>query len=474
MLRFRRSSVTGLFTEKTVLPYDAGMPSDPAIPGLELFSLLPVAVYTTDAAGLLTFYNTAAAELWGLRPVLGEARWCGSQTLYRADMTPMRHDECSLAELLRDGRNSAATDAVARRPDGTLVSFRTHPRRLTDRNGRTIGVNTLVDLSPQKRQEESEGRFAAIVGSSDDAIVSKTLDGIVESWNAGAERLFGYTEQEAVGQSILLVIPPDRRHEEARIIDAIRQGLRVPSFETLRRHKDGRLIDVSLTVSPVMDRNGTVVGASKIARDITARKEAERRIHMLLREVNHRVKNQYSVILSMIRQTSRKTNSPQEFERRLRERIMALARSHDLLVQADWSGAPLDALVRTQVELLADPQKFAIAGPPVLLQPNAAQYLGIALHELATNAGKYGALSEPGGRIAVHWSFGHGPDGERTLEFSWEETGGPPVSPPSREGFGRIVLSKVTPAALMGRSSIDYRPAGLVWRLSAPTAHLCA
>lgn len=318
------------------------------VPGPDICNLLPVAVYATDAAGVLTFYKDAAAELSGYRPNIGEARWCGSFRLYRPDMTPIRHEECPLAAFLREGREPAMLEVVAERPDGSFVSFRAHRRRLTGANGETIGaLNTLVDLAPQKRQEEFERRLAAIVESSDDAIVSKNLDGIIESWNSGAEQLFGYSAEEAIGQSIMLVIPPDRHHEETRIIQRIRQGMRVETFETLRRHKDGRLIDVSLTVPPVRDRLGGVVGASKIARDVTTRKETERRIHALLREVNHRVKNQYSVILSMIRQTGGKDASPHEQERRMRERIMGLALSHDLLVQGDWSGAPIDVLVRT-------------------------------------------------------------------------------------------------------------------------------
>ena len=158
----------------------------------------------------------------------------------------------------------------------------------------------------------------------------------------------------------------------------------------------------------------------------------------------------------------------------MRERIMSLARSHDLLVHADWSGAPLDALVRTQVELLSEPQRFDISGPAVVLQPNAVQYLGIALHELATNAGKYGALAGEDGRVSVEWGFDTGPDGNRTLHLAWTEHGGPPVEPPRREGFGKIVLEKVTPAALRGRGKMDYPTAGLVWRLEAPAAQICA
>lgn len=188
---------------------------------------------------------------------------------------------------------------------------------------------------------------------------------------AGAERLFGYSSEEALDNHITMLFPPEHVDEEPMIIERIRRGERVESFETVRRRKDGTDIPVSLTISPVRDSIGRIVGASKIARDITAAKESEQRIRMLMREVNHRVKNEYAVILSMIRETNNRSESPDIFEKRVRERIMALSRSHDLLVSATVADLILD-----QAKLLGREDAIALHGPPLVLTPNAVQYLG--------------------------------------------------------------------------------------------------
>ena len=263
---------------------------------------LPVAVYTIDKQGRITFFNEAAADLWGHRPVIGRDLWCGSWKLRHLDGRPMAHGECPMAISMLEGRDIPWDQAIAERPDGELIPFRAHPRLLRDESGEIVGaINTLLDLRTQTQADEARMRLAAIVESSMDAIVSKDINGIITSWNDAAQHLFGYTPAEAIGRPVTMLIPPERLGEEELIISRIRAGERVPSYETMRRRKDGSLVPVSLTVSPVRDGIGRIIGASKIARDISSHKESEGRIRLLMREVNHRVKNQYSVIISMIR-----------------------------------------------------------------------------------------------------------------------------------------------------------------------------
>src|SRR5690606_23410253 len=181
--------------------------------------------------------------------------------------------------------------------------------------------------------------------------------------------------------------------------EKIKRNERVASFDTTRLRKDGSLIFVSLTISPIKDAAGNIVGASKIARDITATKENERRIRALLREVNHRVKNQFAVLLSVIRGTANRTEDKEQFIQRVRERITALSRSHDLLVSSDWAGASLFELLQEHLKPFGYEERITLSGPMVMLTPNAVQYLGMAIHELGTNSAKYGALSEASGRI---------------------------------------------------------------------------
>ena len=161
----------------------------------ELLEALPAAVYTIDAEGRITFFNEAAADLWGCRPELGKSEWCGSWRLYWPDGRPMRHDECPMAVALKEGRPIRGAEAAAERPDGTRVPFLAYPTPLRDRSGALTGaVNTLIDITERKRNEEFEQRFVAIVESSDDAILSEDLDGIIRDLERGSRaalRLYG-------------------------------------------------------------------------------------------------------------------------------------------------------------------------------------------------------------------------------------------------------------------------------------------
>jgi PAS domain S-box-containing protein len=263
-----------------------------ALPNIDksVLDVLPSAVYVTDACGRILYYNRAAASLWGREPALFESFWCGSWKLYRPDGTVLPHDQCPMAITLKQGRPVRGVEAVLERPDGTRIPFIPYPAPLFDAAGTLVGaVNMMVDISGQKtsettlrneiderlRVEEAHERLVSIIESSDDAIVSKDLDGIIVSWNGGAERLFGYTAKEVVGKPVTILIPAHRRDEESDILERIRRGERVDHYETIRQRKDGSLLNISLTVSPVRDSEGKVVGASKIARDVTPRKRAE-------------------------------------------------------------------------------------------------------------------------------------------------------------------------------------------------------
>ena len=242
-----------------------------------MIDALPAAIYTTDADGRLTHFNPAAVELSGRAPQLGNDRWCVSWKLFHPDGTPLPHEECPMAIALKEGRIVDGVEAIAERPDGKRVWFTPYPRPLRDAEGRIVGgINMLVDITERKRAEGATGLLAAIVDSSDDAIISKTLGGVITSWNTSAEWLFGYTADEAIGQHITLIVPPDRLDEEATILERLQRGERIEHFETVRVRKNGTLLDISLTISPVKDASGRVVGASKVARDITERKRVER------------------------------------------------------------------------------------------------------------------------------------------------------------------------------------------------------
>jgi two-component sensor histidine kinase len=189
-----------------------------------------------------------------------------------------------------------------------------------------------------------------------------------------------------------------------------------------------------------------------------------------MRELTHRSKNLLSVIQAIMRQTASNSTSVEDFETRFTARLQSLAGSHDLLVRDDWQGASMRELVRSQLGHYIDraDSHIELTGEPLQVGPDAAQHIGMAMHELATNAAKYGALSVPDGKVLISWLVSPAPDGTPMCRLSWEETGGPPVERPSRRGFGRVVIERTVARALNGDVQIDYASAGLRWTLEFP------
>ena len=433
-------------------PYIGGMHLD------TLIQALPAAIYTTDAAGRITFFNEAAAELWGCRPEIGKSKFCGSWKLYWPDGRPLPHGECPMAVALKEQRAIRGMEAVAERPDGTLVHVAPYPTPLFDNSGTLIGaVNMLVDISDRKRADVDAQRLASIVESSDDAIISKGLDGIITSWNCGAERLFGYTAEEVIGKPVTILIPEDRMNEEPDILDRIRRGERIDHYDTVRRRKDGSLIDISLTISPLKDADGRIIGASKIARDITERKRAQEQQKLLVNEMQHRIKNSLATIQAIATQT---LNQHAKERDAFIARLHALGSAHDLLTSETWERAPLRAIVTRALEPFQERlhERITIDGPADLwLDSTKSVVVAMALHELATNAVKYGALSNGGGRVSIAWER---PCQANRVKLVWQESGGPKVCPPKQKGFGSHLIERAF-AGQLGGSELMFSPEGL-------------
>jgi len=329
-------------------------------------------------------------------------------------------------------------------------------------------IASILDITARKQTEaalrESEQRLrwlASIIESSDDVIVSKNLAGTITSWNRGAERVFGYTAEEAIGQPITIVIPEDRQSEEHEILTRIRRGEPIDHFETVRQRKDGSLIAVSLTISPVRDAEGKIVGASKIARDITEQKRSQEQINTLAREAEHRSKNLLANVQAMVNLSQ--ADAVEDLKKAIEGRIQALANVHSLFVATRWIGAELSAIAKQELAPYSatGEKRVRIDGPQVLLEPNAAQAIAVILHELATNAVKYGALSEADGQIELIWS--HEADGQ--LNLRWSETGGPAVKAPTRKGFGGRIMEQMI-GQLKGKTRFDWNPEGLVCEIT--------
>ena len=306
----------------------------------ELLDALPAAVYTTDAAGRITYYNEAAADLWGHRPALGSSEWCGSWKLFWPDGTPLAHDECPMAVALKEDRAVRGMEAAAERPDGTRVPFIPYP-------------------------------------------------------------------------------------------------------------------------TPIHDETGKLVGAVNMLVDITDRKRAEEQHNLLVRELHHRVKNTLAMVQAITGSTARATDNIEDFKTALFGRIQSLAKTH-LLLSDEERAVSFAHVLRSELGAFDDGshERIVLSGPDVPLTSQLAVSLGMAIHELTTNAAKYGSLSVYGGKVEVNWSVTIGAT-RRTLSFDWVESGGPPVTQPQRQGFGSRLLAYVLPGQIQARSRIDFASNGV-------------
>jgi PAS domain S-box-containing protein len=431
----------------------------------QLFEQLPFAVYVCDRDGLVRRYNRRAAELWGRLPKLGDPdeRFCGSYRMFRPDGSLLLHHQCPMAEVLRTGISVRQREVHIERPNGSRGIALVDIEAIKDSDGNVLGaINCFQDVTERRGAEDAALRLAAIVESSDDAIVGKDLDGIITSWNAGAERIFGYTAEEIIGKPITTLIPRDYRKEEEAIIERIRRGQRIEHFETVRQRKHGSLIDLSMTISPVRNAQGKVIGASKIASDITERKRRDAQIVTLAHEAEHRTKNILATVLAAVRLSH--SNTPDELKRVIEGRIKALANVHKLFVESRWKGAELHGLVTQELLPYRDgrEERVRIIGPTVVLEPNAAQAIAISLHELATNAAKYGSLSAANGDVEVAWYRRAGGQ----LSLHWTETGGPTVAPPTHRGCGTRIIENMIGGQPGAKVRFDWHTPGLTCEIA--------
>jgi len=380
----------------------------------------------------------------------------------------------------RSGIRAAQSTPLVSRSGELLGMISTHwsePHQPMEREFRLFDVlaRQAADLIERTQVEaalrESEQCFrwlASIVESSEDAIVSRDIAGIITTWNKGAERLFGHTSDEVVGKPITILIPSDRPVEERTLLERISRGARIENYETVRQRKDGSLVDVSLTLSPVRNADGEIVGASAIARDITRRKRAESREKILRAELDHRVKNALASVAMIAASSRHDSSSIDEFARSLDGRIHSMAAVHTLLNQRGQHGVALRALVHNQLAPYAAEANTTIRGTELLLTPAASQAMGMVLHELATNAAKYGALSVPTGQVSVTWERRQNGNAAASLIFVWREFGGPETAAEIKPGYGIRLIRELVPYELGGAADLVFAPDGVSCRIEFP------
>jgi PAS domain S-box-containing protein len=285
--------------------------------------------------------------------------------------------------------------------------------------------------------------------------------------------MFGLGKEQILGRTDADILPP----ETLTAITAVKRNVidAGQAHDTELRIEDGGYIHwYDFHIEPLRDVTGGIVGLTCAAVEITSAKEGEEHLRLLLREITHRSKNLLAVIQAMARQTARHAGNVENFLERFGARLQALARSHDLLVQESWHGASLSELVRSQLGHYLDREagsQVSVGGPGALLKPEAAQSLGLALHELAANAAKYGALSVPKGHVDINWRRLPPAEGEG-LEILWTESGGPRVAKPAQRGFGSLVIEQNLARSMDSDVDLSFSPDGLRCRVLIPLSQL--
>jgi two-component system, chemotaxis family, CheB/CheR fusion protein len=324
------------------------------------------------------------------------------------------------------------------------------------------------DITERKSAASVGLKLTALVDSSDDMIASLDSDGNFTSWNSGAERMFGYAASEVLFKPSDILLNSDQSSVRLEIFERFKNGGKTEYIEIERRRKDGSMVWMSVTISPLRSADQRLVGALIIARDITERRRAEAHREILVGELNHRVKNTLAIVSAIASQTLGGAVSLESAKESFASRLLVLSRAHDLLMHGNWSGTDLTSVVKATIEPHQGGQsRFRVEGPFVPLQPSLALTFSLAIHELCTNAAKYGALSVQDGFVDIVWQV-QGDVENASLQLTWTESGGPTVSTPTRKGFGSRLIERALAVELTGEVHVVYNTSGVVCTIDAP------
>jgi PAS domain S-box-containing protein len=436
---------------------------------------LPIGIYACDGDGLILRVNRMAIQLWGRAPRLLDPaqRFCGSFRVESLDGQFIPPDQTPMARAVRHGESFEGAEAIVQNPDGKRWVARVNVKPLRDPSGAVVGaINCFQDVTPEfemrdalKRQQHT---FDLAMIASQMGTWRYTLADNICVYDENAQRLYGLTEARFLHDEAGVrekFHPDDMATMWARVakaLDPAGDGRYEVEYRVKQRDGSWRWLSAwGLVEFEGHGADRKPVAIAGASRDLTELKSAEEQQRLLVNELNHRVKNTLATVQSIAMQTLRGADNLKSARNALDARIISLAHAHDLLTDRSWSGADISDVVMRAASPFA-PDQFHLSGPSVEISPHHALALSLALHELATNAAKYGALTAVEGRIHLAWRVEAG-----LLHLSWRESGGPAVTPPTRRGFGSRLLEEGLVQDLGGETKLDYAPEGVRCEISA-------
>ncbi len=440
----------------------------PLTPEVEvLLAQMPLAIHIVDRSGATVFRNAAREAIWGGdAPLDGFDSW--RFTAWREDTgEPMTRQDWPISLALASGSPQPPVVVRFARFDGGQGYMSVFATPLVDSENRTVAAMSVAQDITAQREAESSHRFIrelmyAVGETTPNFIYAKDLDSRMIYANSAVLRGVGKTWDQIRG------LTDAQWHDDAeegrRFMQAdsavIATGRAVTIEEPMTL--PGGPVTFLSTKSPLFDARGEMIGMFGISVDITPQKTAEAQRRLLTDELKHRVKNTLALVQSMARYTLRAADIDPAAWREFEARLVAMARSHDTLTNDDWAEADLGSVIG---EVLRGqgapfPERFDLNGEPVRIDGATGLAIALAVHELGANAAKYGALAVPGGRVAISWSLRASPDGDY-LDLVWRESGGPPVNPPQRRGFGSRLIEMALGGAGENRSQIEFLPDGV-------------
>lgn len=446
-----------------------------------ILDALPTAISVCDARGRLLRFNRKAVELWGRTPRLNDPSesYCGAFRVVDSAGEEMPRETCPTAQTLRDGIGRQGAEAFIENADGRRWTAVLNIEPIKDERGKVAGAivcfrDFTADAERRSRNEaalsESQRLHREILDALPAAIYTTDAEGRITFYNKAAIEFSGRTPQLGADSWCVSwrLFHPDGRpmpHEECPMALALREARPIfGSTEAVAERPDGTRLPFLPFATPLFDKTGTLIGGVNILVDLSDLKGAERRQQVLIDELNHRVKNTLATVQSIAAQTARDAASLADFQENYEGRLLALSRTHDLLSRNKWEGADLTRVLDQAFEAFGG-GRMRLNGPEVRLPPNSAVSVTMMVHELVTNAGKNGALSQAGGEVTISWSVA--PDGE-AVQLDWQEHGGPPVTPPGRRGFGTRLLERGVERNDDGSPQISFDPKGLRCRMRIP------